>query len=1024
MTASEEKPHVFDRNEPLPWAAAVALELERANVRRDWVDARIRDARAAPSGETIRGDAQPGDDDATRQPSSLESNSFAHVGPRPTDLVGLALSGGGIRSATFSAGVLSSLSRHGLTHRLDYLSTVSGGGYAGAFFCSLFVPDALRGSVPDMHEHCSAASARGRILGGSPLESLQGKRAIGQLRQTGNYLTPAGATDTVFTAIIALRNWVAVFLVSGLAILLVFLTMNVARIAIPIVASGLGLGDEAVRWIENVVTSPRAMLACQGGQAINLQLDCLSAALGDPRLAFGSSYLWVISLLLIPTWILPSCWAYWMVPTGTRERFPLKQVFNLMIATALLSAGVLFAIWLVEARLSASGPFFLAEICGSILGILFYVAARIRVRRDAAGHPYREYIKGAASDAPRVARENRIRAKISRWLYRGAIVFGTVSALAFVDDLGRWIYLELLDRAGASAGGPSSSSSSSAAAVGAIAATMASIRWLLAQAQSTKLLDGSKIWPAVRRSLHGIALVSGIIILAGIMAAWASISYELVWHHEPITIDGPPPRFGSVAPLYSIAAPIFMLGFIAVLVFSTGKADGFLNHSSLASLYAGRLRKAYLGATNRARDKVGADDPNGEHPRDDIHLRAYYHPSVQCPIHLINVTVNETTSKSSSVIQRDRKGKNLTISPAGFIVSLGAPTDDPVAFSLSEGEELPLSTWIAISGAAISTGMGQHTTLGQSLLAALVNLRLGYWWDSPRGSPWTHGGSLFWNAMTWLRGHIDDLVQSYLLREARAKYEGTHTNRWYLSDGGHYENMAVYELVRRRIGFIIACDNGADPAYEFSDLVNLIRKARIDFDADTVFLGDSELDHYLGRGTALRAAFGTLEQISRSDAAPIGSSSPYAALARINYLGQRDRDARTPPSTLLLMKPRLGSTDLPDLVRYKAKSSSFPQQPTTDQTFDEPQWESYFRLGQIISDTIFDRPPVAPAGVRGGTLVPVASGPTRWWWPWGSKKIAAETCMPGPDATDYAASSWWPFFLERLPDQSTHRSKI
>src|SRR5262249_19343973 len=54
------------------------------------------------------------------------------------DAIGLALSGGGIRSATFSVGVLQGLATLGLLKRIDYLSTVSGGGYCGSFLGRLF----------------------------------------------------------------------------------------------------------------------------------------------------------------------------------------------------------------------------------------------------------------------------------------------------------------------------------------------------------------------------------------------------------------------------------------------------------------------------------------------------------------------------------------------------------------------------------------------------------------------------------------------------------------------------------------------------------------------------------------------------------------------------------------------------------------------------------------------------------------------------------------------------------------------
>jgi len=52
----------------------------------------------------------------------------------PVDRVGLAFSGGGIRSATFNLGVLKALAELGVLPCVDYLSTVSGGGYIGAWW--------------------------------------------------------------------------------------------------------------------------------------------------------------------------------------------------------------------------------------------------------------------------------------------------------------------------------------------------------------------------------------------------------------------------------------------------------------------------------------------------------------------------------------------------------------------------------------------------------------------------------------------------------------------------------------------------------------------------------------------------------------------------------------------------------------------------------------------------------------------------------------------------------------------------
>ena len=61
---------------------------------------------------------------------------------KPIETVGLALSGGGIRSSAVCLGVLQALNHHDLIKRIDYLSTVSGGGYIG---CSLTATMTSRG---------------------------------------------------------------------------------------------------------------------------------------------------------------------------------------------------------------------------------------------------------------------------------------------------------------------------------------------------------------------------------------------------------------------------------------------------------------------------------------------------------------------------------------------------------------------------------------------------------------------------------------------------------------------------------------------------------------------------------------------------------------------------------------------------------------------------------------------------------------------------------------------------------------
>lgn len=326
-------------------------------------------------------------------------------------------------------------------------------------------------------------------------------------------------------------------------------------------------------------------------------------------------------------------------------------------------------------------------------------------------------------------------------------------------------------------------------------------------------------------------------------------------------------------------------------------------------------------------------------------------------------------------------------------------------FQEDEESDLSLATWMGISGAAISTGLGQNTSLGLSLLAGLSNLRLGVWW--------LPGGKR--RAMRNLPRHWLP-VQFYLLCEFLGWFKGPQpdaedgsgwrsANRLYLTDGGHFENTGIYELVRRRVPLIVACDNGADPDYEFADVVNLARKLRIDFGASLEFLPKDKLDLLLGADAPGRAVFGEISDLvaySRNSR----SQGPYAAIARIRRPAATIETWRGPErfpaylGTVVLLKPRLSGLEMIDLLDYNRANQSFPQQSTGDQFFDEAQWESYFRLGQHIAGLVFSDPGIPP----------VAAGdeePPKRWMPHRLEPVSAadfpwfaEDWLPQPQAAD------------------------
>jgi hypothetical protein len=199
----------------------------------------------------------------------------------------------------------------------------------------------------------------------------------------------------------------------------------------------------------------------------------------------------------------------------------------------------------------------------------------------------------------------------------------------------------------------------------------------------------------------------------------------------------------------------------------------------------------------------------------------------------------------------------------------------------------------------------------------------------------------------------------HLLDEFLARFPGPASRRWYLSDGGHFENTACYELIRRRLPLIILCDDGADPEYNFADLANLVRKARTDFCTEITFLDDptiwkrfspdiakllGPLDDLRPRQPAERLARNAMPGTAPSDGQ--GFSRKHCAVAKIDYPGDAE-------GLLLVLKPTLTGDEPADLIEYRSSHSTFPQEPTSQQFFDEAQWESYRKLGETIGAKVF-----------------------------------------------------------------------
>lgn len=227
-----------------------------------------------------------------------------------------------------------------------------------------------------------------------------------------------------------------------------------------------------------------------------------------------------------------------------------------------------------------------------------------------------------------------------------------------------------------------------------------------------------------------------------------------------------------------------------------------------------------------------------------------------------------------------------------------------------------LARALTVSGAAAGTGVGYQTFFAQSFLAALFNIRLGQWVPNPRRNS---GQRLaFWPA--------------YIIREVFGL-----TNEWSrlvnVSDGGHTgDNVGIYPLLERRCQVIIACDAEADSSIAFGSFTEALRHAYVDLGVDV----DIDLSMIL------------------PDPAT-GLSKSHCAIGRIRYPECPQR-----PSWLIYIKNSLNGNEPAPVLNYKRTSPAFPHESTADQFFDDAQFESYRALGDHIAEETFGRWIVEP----------------------------------------------------------------
>ncbi|HEX8324185.1 MAG TPA: patatin-like phospholipase family protein [Tepidisphaeraceae bacterium] len=305
------------------------------------------------------------------------------------------------------------------------------------------------------------------------------------------------------------------------------------------------------------------------------------------------------------------------------------------------------------------------------------------------------------------------------------------------------------------------------------------------------------------------------------------------------------------------------------------------------------------------------------------------------PLHVVNAALNLVAGKK--LAWQERKARSFTFTPLRCGFDYGYRPTSLYADGLSLGGAM------TISGAAASPNMGYHSSPIVTALMTLFNVRLGAWLGNPAvpsdQDRLTPAQSAALNAKPRLWSSGIRARPAYRLASPRFSFQplideffGRTTEdsqHVYLSDGGHFENLGLYEMVRRRCSVIILSDASCDPGTRLADLGNAIRKIRIDL------------------GIRVEMMRVNLKATQETDA-----TVEHCTVGQIRYSDVDGPDADD--GRFIYIKPTLKGAEPVDIYHYSRENNAFPHETTADQWFAEAQFESYRRLGELSADDIFN----------------------------------------------------------------------
>ena len=864
------------------------IEIAKERKERDYHDSsEPQDGRQHPGSSQRSGGDPPG-----APPPSRGDGWFERIktGERPTHLIGLAFSGGGIRSATFNLGVLQGLQEFDLLRCVDYLSTVSGGGFIGSWLVA------------------SVRRTRHWLGRRTPWDD-----SVAYLRSYSNYLAPR-------TGVLSADTWSMwaswarnAFLIQITGLVWAFALLLTALIAqsgfdqvaalpvlrwFPVAYAGVLVGLLMALILFSLLynlTGGRAVSGRDrafGGKLVRRLAVCpavlgafLTAALLWADATGRSAFSCYLSGVHLYSEILVAAWRPWLALLGT------MCAALSVVAWVTLSRNRWYALWIGVVTVAA----LYLQLCGIMWLFVSWAA------KDPHRYGWYAFVVGP----PLVLAVNSISVvlfigfcgrnsneSIREWwtrygtwlgIYGGgylfvaaAAVFGPWGMLSLRDHT-RWNWAPILSWIGTVVGG-----------------------LLAGNSSKTSGNDPRTKSPA----LEILAKAGGLLFIIGAVLGAATLLYVLLLNigTNYAISDG----YWKVFP----EIPVWLLwASLGVALILGGAFSWFfeINIFGLNQFYRMRLVRCYLGAT-RWTPGIRKPQPFTNFDGwDDMKLRSIvdndrHDPDNRSgdpyrgPFPILNCSLN--LGGSPDLALNTRHSASFSLTP------LRCGSDRPkVGYARTQRETgLMLGQAVSISGAAVSPNMGYNTSPLVAFLLTMFDVRLGWWFPNPGQESWDSPG---------LRFSLYYLVQELF---GLANETKRFVN---ISDGGHFENLGIYELVRRRCKVIIASDAECDESLQFPSLGNVIRICETDF------------------GAKIDVDVSSIRQ--QKD----GFSQGHCAIGKITY-------SNGSIGYLIYLKASITGDEDVAITQYRAVHPSFPHETTADQFFSEDQFESYRQLGLHI----------------------------------------------------------------------------